>query len=264
MQGREVRNIIIIITIETSPYFSIETSPYFSSSASLSILISCVILIFHYFFVYTSSSSFIPIASGVDSQESSLKQVLEMQKEKIEELERTIKSNNYRTYDEINQGNDGMLLVDGNINNSSESSSNGNENGRNIPENVLENDLEKNFLSARIEELESLLLSSDTEVILLQNILIEKDKEIIENNEKHLLNINNTNNTNINFNNTTTSNISNNTNQSNRSNNSNTDFENTDFDMDNIYPDNDQTPFGGINPLGVKRSKGEHDRDSGA
>ena len=193
--------------------------------------------------------------AGADVQDTALLQILAMQKEKIAELESILSSSGITISDTRTADDSDDRISDGQV------SDRGSRN--------VEDDSQGNLLSARILELESLLEDSDTEVITLQNMMMEIEKERDEMSEKIKLSANGNEDNDGSFG---RGNIMGNSfgNMSTKSDESQSPEDSTDLDlhMSRIYPNSDQTMFGGTNPLSPspdsKYVAREIDRDSGS
>ena len=192
--------------------------------------------------------------AGADVQDTALLQILAMQKEKIAELEGILSSSGITISDTRTADDSDDRISDEQV------SDRGTRN--------VENDSQENLLSVRILELESLLEDSDTEVITLQNMMMEIEKERDEMSEKIKLSANKMDNDDS----FGRGNIMGNSfgNLSTKSDESQSPEDSTDLDlhMSRIYPNSDQTLFGGTNPLSPspdsKYVAREIDRDSGS
>ena len=193
--------------------------------------------------------------AGADVQDTALLQILAMQKEKIAELEGILSSSGITISDTRTADDSDDRISDGQVSD---------RDSRNV-----EDDSQGNLLSARILELESLLEDSDTEVITLQNMMMEIEKERDEMSEKIKLSANGNEDNDGSFG---RGNIMGNSfgNMSTKSDESQSPEDSTDLDlhMSRIYPNSDQTLFGGTNPLSPspdsKYVAREIDRDSGS
>lgn len=174
-----------------------------------------------------------------------------MQKEKIAELEGILSTSNFQTAVSTvsNNGNglDDEELVDERTNG------------------TVGDNSQSNLLSARIQELESLLLDSDTEVVALQNMMAEIEKESEEKVKELNAKLKSADCSNGNpytngnsypmMDNPYTASRSNNL--STKSNASESPEDGADLHLSRIYPNHDQTPFGGTNPLSAS-PEGKH------
>ena len=191
--------------------------------------------------------------AGADVQDTALLQILAMQKDKIAELEGILSSS-------------GIIISDNSIANDSDAQASDELFNDRGTKNV-EDDSQKNALSARILELESLLEDSDTEVITLQNMMMEIEKERDEMSERIKLSANNCTNNDGSF---SSGNLmgnfyaANSGNMSTKSDVSQSPEDSTDQDlhMSRIYPNSDQTLFGGTNPLSPSPDDKHVARDS--
>jgi hypothetical protein len=163
---------------------------------------------------------------GADSgSDSSLRMIVDMQKEKILELERVLTANNIRT-DVI-----GLTAADGDNDEAEERNNEKDRDGdrgeRSEPESegdtgsavgITPGLLDSTAQLDRIKDLELSLLESDNEVIALQQLLVEKENE-----KQQLMSQNKINN---NLGNSGT------------------------LELNQIYPDSEKQTFGAVNPLG--------------
>ena len=171
---------------------------------------------------------------GADSgSDSSLRMIVDMQKEKILELERTLSANNIRTSDVISHSITADNDHDEEEERNREKGGHGDRGDRSAQGSVGDTGSavgitpglpDSTAQLARIKELEESLLESDSEVLALQQLLLEKENE----KQKEIQQLMSMTQNNIN----------------------NTLGNSGNLDLNQIYPDSDMQNFGAVNPLG--------------